>query len=173
MTKRIVGCWAAALLFGLMALPTSAQPQGGFDPAAFRQRMNDRIREVLGATDEEYQALQPKVEKVMDLQRQTRGGGMGMMFRGGGPGGPGGAAGGPPPAGDPNRTPTPVQEKAQDLQKTLENKDAKPEEIKAKLAALRDAREKAKSDLAGAQKELRELLTQRQEAAMVMMGFLD
>ena len=52
-------------------------------------------------------------------------------------------------------------------------KDAKPEEIKAKLAALRDAREKAKKDMTQAQADLRELLTQRQEAVMVMMGFLD
>jgi hypothetical protein len=100
---------------------------------------------------------------------------MGMMFRGGG-GGAGGGAGGGGGArfgGDPNAQPSAVQQAQRDLATTLENKDAKPDEIKAKLAALRDAREKAKKDLTAAQGELKELLTQRQEAVMVMMGFLE
>jgi Spy/CpxP family protein refolding chaperone len=59
------------------------------------------------------------------------------------------------------------------LQTTLDNKDAKPEEIKAKLTALRDARNKAKEDLTKAQADLKELLTQRQEAVLVNMGLLD
>jgi hypothetical protein len=158
-----------------------AQP-GGFDPQQFRQQMNDRIKQMLGATDEEYQALQPKIEKVMDLQRQSRFGGMGMMFRGagGGGGGAGGGGGGGGIGGggggrfgDPNAQPSAIQQAQRDLATTLENKDAKPDEIKAKLATLRDAREKAKKDLTAAQGELKELLTQRQEAVMVMMGFLE
>jgi Spy/CpxP family protein refolding chaperone len=164
LTKRSMGFVAVALFAGLMALPTMAQPQGGFDPAQFRQQMNDRIKQMLGATDEEYQALQPKIEKLMTLQRDSRGG----MGFGRGRGGPGG-----PPGGDPNAQQSPTQAATKDLQTALDNKDAKPEEIKAKLTALREAREKAKSEMTAAQKDLRELLTQRQEAVMVMMGFLD
>jgi Spy/CpxP family protein refolding chaperone len=160
--KRSIGFWAAALFACIMALPTLAQPQGGFDPAQFRQQMNDRIKQMLGATDEEYQAIQPKIEKLMQLQRDSRGG----MGFGRGRGGPGGG-------GDPNAQQSPTQAASKDLQTALDNKDAKPEEIKAKLTALREAREKAKTEMASAQKELRELLTQRQEAVMVMMGFLD
>jgi len=163
LTKRSIGFWAAALFAAVMALPTLAQPQGGFDPAQFRQQMNDRIKQMLGATDEEYQALQPKIEKLMQLQRDSRGG----MGFGRGRGGPGGGG------GDANAQQSPTQTASKDLQTALDNKDAKPEEIKAKLTALRDAREKAKAEMSGAQKELRELLTQRQEAVMVMMGFLD
>jgi chromosome segregation ATPase len=59
------------------------------------------------------------------------------------------------------------------LQTTLENTSATPEEIKAKLTALRTAREKARQELATAQKELREVLSLRQEAQMVLMGMLN
>ena len=77
---------------------------GGFDPAQFRQRMMDGIKESLGASDEEWKALSPKVEKVMSAQRDGRSGGGGGFFGGGGGGrggrgGPGGAGGG----GDTNR----------------------------------------------------------------------
>jgi hypothetical protein len=66
-----------------------------------------------------------------------------------------------------------VEQKSRDLRASLENKEAKPEELKAKLAAYREARQKAKADLTKAQEELRELLTVRQEAVLVMMGTLE
>ncbi len=49
----------------------------------------------------------------------------------------------------------------------------KPEEIKARLKALREAREAAKDELVKAKDKLREILTQRQEAQLVLYGFLD
>jgi len=142
--------------------------RGGFDPAAMRQRMMDRIKEQLGAKDDEWKLIQPKVEKVTTLQRDTRGGGgFGRPGRGGPPGGGGGAA----PA---DAAPlSDVAQKAKDLQTVLDNKDAKPEEIKAKLTALREARTKAAEDLKKARAELTELLTQRQEAVLVEMGILE
>jgi predicted S18 family serine protease len=66
-----------------------------------------------------------------------------------------------------------VEKKAQELSTLLQNKDAKPEDIKAALAAYRDARTKAKAELEKAQKDLRDLLTVRQEAVLVSMGTLD
>ena len=42
-----------------------------------------------------------------------------------------------------------------------------------KLAALREAKEKAKTQLTAAQKELKELLTRRQEAILVNSGILE
>jgi hypothetical protein len=167
---------------------------GNFDPESFRQRINERMKEVMGASDDEWMVIQPKVEKVMALQRQTAGGrGMGMLFgRGGpgggrGPGGPGG--GGAPGGGDPNAQGgggrrggggpfggqddnSPVAQASRDLQKAVES-NASDDEFKAKLAALRDARAKAKAELTAAQKELRELITVKQEAALVMMGMLE
>jgi outer membrane murein-binding lipoprotein Lpp len=146
---------------------------GGDRMAEFRQRMSERTKEQLGATDAEWQVLQPKVEKVQQLQLAAASRGIGMMF-GGGRGGPGGGDGGRDGgtrSSDPNASP--VDQKTRDLRASVDNKDAKPEELKAKLAALREAKQKAKADLAKAQEELRELLTVRQEAVLVMNGMLE
>ena len=133
---------------------------GNFDPNVMRQRMADQMKTALGCTDEEWTALAPKIEEVQTLQQATRGGGFGR----GGRGGPGGAA----------QTPTTDVGKAQAALRTvLDNKDAKPEEIKAALQGLRDARTKAKATLEAAQKKLKEILTVRQEAALVEMGMLE
>jgi hypothetical protein len=184
-----IGFLAASVLLGSLSVGAFGQAQpggnqpgqpgqpggrGNFDPAQFRQRMMDRLKEQLGASDDEMQALMPKIEKVMTLQRDA-GGGMRGMFggrRGGGPGGPGGN-GGPGGPGGATANESPVRQKSADLQETLQNKDAKPDEIKAKLDALRAARAQAKQDLAAAQQELKGLLTQRQEAVMVEMGMLE
>jgi Spy/CpxP family protein refolding chaperone len=169
-TKRTIGFLASALLMVVVSIPAVGQPQPGgagggpggrFDPAQMRQRMLDRIKETIGATDDEFKALEPKIDQVMTAQREA----MSFGFRRG-PGGGG-------PGGDPNAPTTPVQEKTKDLKDALDNKDTKPEEIKAKMAALREARIKARENLVKAQKDLSELLTQRQEAGLVMMGFLD
>jgi chromosome segregation ATPase len=64
-------------------------------------------------------------------------------------------------------------ENLQALQTLLEDKNATSDEIKAKLSVLRKAREAAKQELAQAQRELRELLTLRQEAMLVVMGLLE
>lgn len=182
--NKKIGFLASSLLVGSLSVAAFGQAQpggnggnaggqpgqpggrgnrGNFDPAQFRQRMMQRIQEQLGATDEEMQALSPKIEKVMQLQRDA-GGGRGGFGRRGGPGGPNGAQ-------DPNASA--VQKAVADLRATLENKDAKPDEIKAKLDAVRQARAQAKQDLTAAQQELKGLLTQRQEAVMVEMGMLE
>jgi hypothetical protein len=135
---------------------------GNFDPNVMRQRMADQMKAALGCTDEEWTALAPKIEEVQTLQQATRGGG----FGGRGRGGPGGAGGMAP-------TPTTDVGKAQAaLQAVVDNKDAKPEEIKAALQALRDARAKAQAAPEAAQKKLTEILTLRQQAVLVLQGLL-
>ncbi len=146
----------------------AAERRRRFDPERMRQMILERIKENLGATDEDWKVLKPKVEKVQTLSRQARGGGgMGMFFgrRRRRPAGEGEAA--------PTRELSAVEKKVQELQTLLENEEAKPEEITKKLTALREAREKAKQKLAKAQKQLRELLSVRQEAQLVLMGLLD
>lgn len=147
--------------------------RGNFDPEQFRRRIAERMKEALGANDDEFAVIQPKIEKVMNLQRQSAGGGMGMIF-GGGRGGPGG--GGPGGGGRGGRGPggddSPVSAARRDLQKSVEA-NAGPDELKARMAALRDARAKSREELTKAQQELRELLTMKQEAALVMMGMLE
>jgi len=138
--------------------------RGNFDPAQMRERMMTRIKEQLGATDDEWKAIEPKVDKVMTAQREMRGG---FGFGGFGRGGPGGGGG-----ADQQPT-TAVGKAAQDLRTTLDSKDSAPETIAKKLAALREAREKARKDVGDAQKDLKEILTQRQEAVLVMNGMLE
>jgi len=118
----------------------------------------------MGATDDEWKVLEPKIQKVTELSGKARTGGMGFRFRFGEGGGD-------------NEKPTAVETARKDLQKILDNKDAKPDEVKKALTAYRDARDKAKQDakaeLEKAQKDLREILTQRQEAYLVTRGLLD
>jgi hypothetical protein len=130
------------------------------------QRRIDRMKDELGASDEEMAALSPKIMKVMQLQFETNARAFGG---GGGRGGQGGGGGGfTPPGGDSD-----VRKAIDALQQTLDNKDSKPEEIKAKLDAVRAAKTKAHDELGKAQTDLRSLLTQRQEAVLVMRGLLE
>jgi hypothetical protein len=130
--------------------------------AEFRKQAETRMKEAMGATDEEWTVLQPKIEKVAIALAQSAGGvmgRMGAMFSVGG-------------ADDPNKVPD-VTAKSQALQKILQNKEAKTEDILAALKEYRDARDKAKEELVKAQKELKEVLTARQEAQLVAMGLLE
>ena len=133
----------------------------------FRQEASTRMRESLGMNEDEWKAIQPKIEKVQTLSRQSRGGGMfGRMRRGrGGP--PGGT---PSPDAPPQSD---VQKKTAELQTLLQNKEASPDQIKAALKGLREARAKVADELTAARKELREVLTLKQEAQLVLMGLLD
>src|SRR5689334_16497116 len=70
MLLAVVGC-------ALFAAPTWTQAQQNRDPAAFRERMMNGIKERMAATDDEWKVLQPKIEKVMTAQRNARGGGFG------------------------------------------------------------------------------------------------
>lgn len=217
--RMTVGVLGASLFFGSIGY-AQQQPQGGpgGSPkfAQMRQEMMDRLKEAMGASDDEWQVIQPKIEKVQQLQRQTGGRGPGMFGPpGGGPGGPGtpgngGGPGGPPsggpdnaggnapggpqrdnaggpggpPTGGPNgafggpggpggQTPSEVQQKQSDLREALQSQDASPDDLKAKVAALRDARTRAKAQLAAAQEELRGILSLRQEAVLVSFGVLE
>jgi hypothetical protein len=140
-----------------------------FDPAQFQQRMMDRMKETLGASDEDWKALGPKVQKVMTLAQEARGGmGMAMMGRGG-RGGRGGGDAAATPAPEPT---TETGKTSQALSKLLDNKDSKPEDIKTALQAFRDAKVKAEVALEAAQKDLKAVLTVRQEALLVLRGML-
>ena len=127
--------------------------------------MTAMIREQLGASEEEWRVIEPKVQKVMETQRLV-GTGRGGRGRGGpggrGPGGPGGAV-----ADDP------VSRAMAELRTTLENSTSTNEAIQLKLTALRAAREKAQVDLVAARKDLKEILTPRQEAILVTFGILE
>ena len=141
--------------------------RGGFDRAAMRERMLDMMQERMGASDEEWTVIKPRLSKVMELGQDAsgRGGMMGMFGRRRGGRGP--------ERPDAEAESSAVQKASADLQATLEKEAPSAAEIKAKLTALRGAREKAKQNLIKAQQELREVLTLKQEAQLVMMGMLD
>ncbi len=153
---------------------------GRFDPAQMRQMMAQRLKEQLGVDDQAWKVMEPRLMKVMELNRRVSGmGGRGGTFFGGFRGQRPGAEGRGPAdrpgfAGQqPNRELTPVEKATEQLRTTLENQSASPEEIKKQLTAVREAREKAKQELAAAQQELRQILTLRQEAQLVLMGQLN
>ncbi len=152
-------------------LPILAQPAPGGGPPDFsqmRQRMSERMKEMLGASDDEWKVLQPKIESIQQRQRESSGmGGMMMMFGGGG----GGFR--PPGAPADDQPKSDVRQKTADLRTVTDNKDAKPQEIKAKVDALRAAREKARAELQKQQGELRELITIRQEAILLTLGVME
>ena len=174
--KRMAGWLAVTLLAAGVALaqdnqaggPRGGGPRGGgFDMTQFRQRMMHELKTQMEATDEEWKVLEPLIEKAMTLSREVSSGGMRMMGRRGGRGGEGGEGA---QAGE---NASPMSSAATALRKVLENKQATPAEIKAKLAALKEAREKVKQELAKTRDSLRELVTPRQEAQLVLIGALD
>jgi len=180
-----VVCFVGAVLIGL-SLSQAQQAPGGRpgagervrargepnaprDPEQMQRMMTERqigrIKEALQPSEGEWKALEPKVTKVLTLSRQTGGmGGMGFGM---------GMSTRRPGAQGPETPLTPVGKVTEELRKVLENKEAKSEEIKAKLTALREAKEKAKKELVQAQQDLRKGLAARQEAQLVLMGVLE
>lgn len=195
MQRRMVKIGVAACVLGLVIGGVSLAQGGGGgqgggrqrgqggggmrgDPAQFRQMMMERMKEQLGADDQAWKVIEPRLTKVMELNRQVNAGaGRGMMgmFRGG-RGGQGGDQGGPqndrrgPFAQDQE---TAVGKAMAQLQTTLENQNASPEEIKKQLTAVREAREKVRAELTAAQDDLKKILSVRQEAVLVTMGQLN
>jgi hypothetical protein len=192
----MVGVVAGMLALAIGGLCLAQPPQGGqqgggrggdrgqrgpgqFDPAQMRQRMMEGWKQRLGADDEAWKVIEPRFVKVMELNRQTMAGGGMFGFgsmrgpRGGDQGGRGGQPGDRPRfPGQEDREPTAVEKAAQTLSTTLENQSASADQIKQQLAALRAAREKARQELAVAQQDLRQILTVRQEALLVLSGML-
>ena len=175
-----LGGVASVLLLG-SSWTAQAQGQGGrggFDPAQMQQRMMESYQETLGMSADEFKAVQPLIEGVMTKQRETMGMGRGFggggfgRARGGPGGGGGGGQGGDPGQGNRGRgfggEPSPEQTA---LQQAVES--GTPSEIKAKLEAYREARKKKEADLQDAREKLRKVLTQKQEAALVLRGLLN
>jgi hypothetical protein len=149
------------------AVPSTRPSRGS--RSSFQQNQLDRIQEQLGATDEEWKVIEPRVQIVRELERSSvarRAGINGRARRGG-------AVADRVQASPSEATTSPVQQATRELEDSLGSKETKPEEIKSKLAALREARSKALADLSKARDNLREILTARQEAALVMLGILN
>lgn len=170
---------------------TRAQVAGGNGPAAngggpggrgrfpgnpqqffkrMQQRMLDRIKKQLKVNDQVWSVLKPRVQKVQQLVFQNR-----MMHFMGGPGGPRGRFRGRRGRGPGmfNQSANPVIKAEMKLRKVLQNSNASASEIKSALAGLRQAKADAKAKLNAARQNLRQLLTVRQEAVLVLDGLLN
>src|SRR5262245_26303632 len=154
---------------------------GSFDPTTFQQSMIDRglidqdqmtrmqttiqrmtmsgLKQRMGVSDEDWAVIEPKLKQVVAL-RQASGqlgqfGGM-MGFFGGG----GGTA------------VTDVNKAMSELRAAVRDQKAKPEVIAAKLKAWREARDKAREELAKAQADLVGVLRVRQEGILMAAGMI-
>lgn len=68
---------------------------------------------------------------------------------------------------------TEAEKACEELFELLQDKNSDPEKIRQKMVALRQAREKARDQLAEVRQELREILNSRQEANLVLLEVLD
>ena len=167
---------AAALLCLGVGQKTWAQDNGGpppgrgnFDPAQFRQRMMDRLKEQMEITDDsEWKAIEPLIQAVSDARMATMSGmGRGMFGprRGGGNGGTNGDQA-------PRRGPLGQSSPEADaLQKAIDAKATKSE-LKDAIAKFAEYRKAKQAELEKAQAELRKVLTVRQEAIATLDGLL-
>jgi hypothetical protein len=134
---------------------------GGAGATADREsrsaRMMARIKAELGASDADWKVLEPKIQLVLTRSREAQVG-RGMYGR---------------PGAEAETPDTPLGKAAADLQRTLDNSSATPDQIKVKLAAVRAAREKADAATAAARDSLRSSVNVRQEAQLVLLGILE
>ncbi len=175
--KKLALLAAALLAVGGLTTTASAQEQkgrGGFNPEEMRARMAERTRELLDVkNDDEWKLIQARLEKTQEAQRETRAlnGDFRLLFsrpageqpaggdQGGRTRGTGGFGGG---------TPNPD---AEAFSKAITNK-APTEELKQRMAKVREARKAAEAKYDKAAEDLRQVLTVRQEAVLVAIGLL-
>ena len=114
------------------------------------QRAIEDFKDRLGVSDKEWPVVKPRIEKVYNLmhpQPQVRAGN--------------------------EQARTEVEQRSSELRELLRKEGTGADQIKAMLTALRAAKEKAAQELATAKQSLRQLMTLRQEAELVLSGLLD
>jgi Spy/CpxP family protein refolding chaperone len=168
-------------------------PPGGFGGAFGQANRLDDVKKQLGATDEEWKVIGPKLQKVIAARQvltpEVRAVGFGFAAAppfgafGGGPRGGGDTrpgegppGGGQPPGGGfgpgPMATNAVTQAQAE-LKTVLDDPKHTAADVKEKVAAVRKARQKARADLDTAHKDLLQLLTAEQEAVLVSLGYIE
>jgi hypothetical protein len=165
-----------AIFTGVLLMPVLAlaQPAGGAAGAqggGGRGRgggnQTDFYKELLGASDEEWSVIQPRLQKVIDLRTSLNRAGFGGRGGGGRGGGRGGGGQNFQTADDA------VTRALTELQSAIDNTSSTPEMLSQRMATFRAAREKATADLAIARKALKEILTTRQEAVLLLANILE
>jgi len=157
------------------------------------------MRQALGANDEQWRVIEPRLKKVKRYRELafigikppfqsnftsfSTGSGGGQGFSSSFAGGFQFQAGGNMQGGTmvPNSAGRqdfdgPVSDGeilCEEIQRLLMDPQATPEQVSQKLDALRKTREKARRQWVAAQQQLREVLDFRQQARLVLMGLLD
>lgn len=149
--------------------------RGQSDRNQFMERFLERLRENLGASVEEWSVLKPMIVTVTEKQsamRRAAGRGIFGAF-GGGRGGRGGDSDGDRRGRDRrgSRGDGDSGSNADSLREAVESGDAN--KIKKELASYRAVQKKRAAELKKAREELREVLTLKQEATLVLWGLLD
>jgi hypothetical protein len=115
-----------------------------------RQRAVEGLKDQLGVSDQEWAVLKPRIQVVHDLVHPA-----------------------PGPTGKSEAPKTEAELRSRELRELLQDPKAPADQIKARLTALRAAKERAVQQLINARQGLRQLLTLRQEAVLVLSGLLD
>jgi hypothetical protein len=157
---------ASGLLFVYAQAPGGGGPGGGggggmgrgdFTPERMQQMMLDRVKEGLKPTDEEWKVIEPLVGPVVEKRREMQMSsfrGMGRMGR--------------RPEAEANVDPA-----VKGLEDALASAETPAKDVEAKLKALRDSRKAKEEELKKLRTKLREVLSIRQEARLVLMDILD
>ncbi len=125
------------------------------------------VRRLLEVSDDEWLVLQPRLQKVSDLLKESE-------------------AGIDPKGPKPPKQPKPdekvkdgpmsaydVRSRANDLSAAWFDPSAPTYVVRERIAALHAARDRVRHDLSAAREDLRGLLTVRQEAVLEVLGLLD
>jgi len=151
-----------------------------------REFLNEKY--ALVVTDEQWAVIKPKLQRIRDLRSSPRSSaGLGLTSSGSSQTGKGEAEGGGVPTWQwsarwldlPLARRTEGQKIAGELIDLVADKNTTARQFQEKMAALRKvrsveeaAKRKKEEPLPEAQQELRDMLTTRQEAALVLMGWL-
>lgn len=150
--------------------------------AEMKREEAQRMREDLELSEEEYGAIEPMIDRVRELTRESFVVGFSGQNRGrGGRGGPGdqGRRGGFGRGGNPfgdvemSSEGQKLQDATEALREALDKEEPSSDEIKDRLAGLRKSRIAMQDALRKAREELRGFVTPKQEASLVLQGILD
>ena len=166
---------------------------------AMEQQEAIAMQQALGASDEQWKIIEPRLKKVKRYREQafigtkppfqssfssfsTGPGGAqgfssgfsgGFQFQAGSFGGPGGNFQTFPGRQASDGPISDGEILVEEIEMLLKDPQATPEQVNQKLDALRIARDKARRQWVAAQQQLREVLDFRQQARLVLMGLLD
>jgi hypothetical protein len=130
-----------------------------------RQEMLDALKDKLEMSDDDFKALSPKIEKLLDAkQNMSTGAGMGWSSMNGAK---------PTFKASESKVDTEPGRAMQDVREAAADKEKTDEEIAKKIAAVREAKEKANVEWEAAQKELIDSLTPRQQAVLMTLGVIE